>query len=283
MQQNDVLYVYHNVIDKTGDSPTTEAKTADAVEEAFRELLEIVKKVPNLNVSNMLLVSDHGFLFQQDDVSDEDHCAYPLATEWLNRNRRFAIGYGIQKSTDTITFSAEQLNLTGSWSCAFPASLGRFPLQGSGKRYVHGGYSLQEVIIPVVHINKSRVDDTLPVNVEILRIPSRITTGQLGLSLFQVDAVSNKILPRTLRIGLFAKDGTPLSDSRTIHFDLMDNEVRNREKSVVLMLSKAADRFNNTTVEIRILEVVAGTTQEVTYQTHDIRIQKSFDNDFDEL
>jgi hypothetical protein len=36
-------------------------------------------------------------------------------------------------------------------------------------------------------------------------------------------------------------------------------------------------------VEIRILEVVAGTTQEVTYQTHDIRIQKSFDNDFDEL
>ena len=55
MRDHEIIYIFHNVIDKVGDQPSTEAKTFDAVEQAFEELDLIIKKVANINGSNMLL------------------------------------------------------------------------------------------------------------------------------------------------------------------------------------------------------------------------------------
>jgi len=283
MREHDVIYIFHNVIDKIGDSAATEAKTVDAVEQAFEELMLIVKKVANVNGNNMLLTADHGFLFQQDDVHKGDATQLPAAGEWSNRNRRFAIGHNIPESPGVKLFSAALLGLPGDWSCAFPMSLGRFPLQGSGKRYVHGGFSLQEVVIPVVHINKSRTDDTGRVNVELMRVPAKITTGQVSLSLFQEKPVTAKLLPRELRVGLFTKDGIPLSEIKTFMLDSRQEEARNRETNILLVLSRTADEHNNTTVEVRLEETLPGTNQSVTYKSHPIKLQKPFASDFDEF
>lgn len=283
MRDHEVIYIFHNVIDKTGDSSTTEAKTTEAVEQAFEELVKIVKKVTNVNGNNMLLTADHGFLFQQEPLDKGDSTALPEATEWTNRNRRFAIGRGITESKATKVFEASQLGLPGEWSCAFPVSLGRFPLQGSGKRYVHGGFSLQEVVIPVVHINKSRSDDTGRVSVEFMHLPTKLTTGQIALSIYQDKPVTPKLLPRALKIGVYASDGQAISEVKAITFDSKDEETRMREKNVSLVLSKAADAYNNSTVEIRLDETLPGTNQTVTYRSHPIKLQKPFATDFDEF
>jgi uncharacterized protein (TIGR02687 family) len=283
MREHDVIYIYHNVIDKIGDSAVTEAKTVDAVEQAFEELMLIVKKVANVNGNNMLLTADHGFLFQQDDVHKGDATQLPAAGEWINRNRRFAIGRNILETPGVRIFSAAQLGLSGDWSCAFPHSLGRFPLQGSGKRYVHGGFSLQEVVLPVVHINKSRTDDTGRVGVELMRVPAKITTGQVSLSLFQEKPLAAKLLPRELRVGVFTKDGIALSEIKSFKLESKSEEARNRETNVLLALSRAADEHNNTTVEIRLEETLPGTNQSVIYKFHSIKLQKPFTNDFDEF
>ena len=283
MREHEVITIFHNVIDKIGDAATTEAKTVDAVEQAFDELVQIVKKVANINGNNMLLVSDHGFLFQQDPVHEDDETQFPAAEEWTLRNRRFAIGTGIQPTKDTKIFSAAQLDLPGDWSCVFPLSLGRFPIQGSGKRYVHGGLSLQEVVVPVVHIHKARTDDTGRVSVEIMRVPAKITTGQISLSLYQERPVTTKLQPRELRVGVFAKDGNPLSEIKTLKCDSADEEARKREFNLVIVLSKAADSYNNKEVEIRLEETLSGTSQTVTYKSHPIKLQKPFASDFDEL
>ncbi|MFM2243739.1 MAG: hypothetical protein RLZ97_2595 [Verrucomicrobiota bacterium] len=282
-KMHEVIYIFHNVIDKLGDSPTTEARTSDAVEQAFEELVLIVKKVANVNGSNMLLTADHGFLFQQEPLDKGDTAALPEATEWTNRNRRFAIGREITESPATKVFDASQLGLPGDWSCAFPMSLGRFPLQGSGKRYVHGGFSLQEVVIPVVHINKSRSDDTGRVSVDIIRMPAKLTTGQLALSIYQEKPVTPKLLPRVLKIGVYTSDGQAISEMKVITFDSKDEEARKREVNVSLVLSKSADEHNNTTVEIRLDETLPGTSQTVTYRSYPIRLQKPFASDFDEF
>ena len=283
MRENDVIYIFHNVIDKMGDSSATEAKTVDAVEQAFEELLQIVKKVANINANNMLLVSDHGFLFQQDPVAESDDTAFPGAKEWIFRNRRFAIGKEIDSAPKTKIFNASQLNLPGEWACAFPTSLGRFPIQGSGKRYVHGGFTLQEVVVPVVHIHKARVDDTGRVDVEFMRVPNKITTGQVALSIFQEKPVTAKLLPRDLRVGVFAKDGTAISEIKTLKCDEPDEDARKREFSVVLVLSKTSDTYNNKDVEIRLEETLPGTSQSVTYKAHTLKLQKPFTSDFDEF
>lgn len=283
MRDHNVIYIFHNRIDSVGDDLKTEGKTLEAVEQAFDELDQLIKKVANINGTNMLLTADHGFLFQQEAVVDADMTALPEADEWTNRNRRFAIGRGITPSPGVKVFSASALGLVGDWSVAFPLSLGRFPLQGSGKRFVHGGISLQEVLVPVVRIHKARTDDTTRVSVDLLRVPAKITTGQLSVVLYQERPVAEKVLPRTLRLGVFAKDGTVLSEVRTITFDTAEMEARLRETTVLVTLSHEADAYNNQEVELRLEETIPGTSQTVTYRKHGLKLQKPFASDFDEF
>ena len=282
MRDHEVIYIFHNVIDKIGDAAGTEAKTFDAVEQAFDELDLIMKKVANINGSNMLLTADHGFLFQQDDVDISDAELLPRADEWTFKNQRFAFGRGIVAGENVKVFTSTSLGLGGEWSAVFPLSLKRFPRPGSGKRYVHGGLSLQEVVVPVIKIHKARVDDTGRVEVELIRVPAKITTGQISLSLFQNQPAIGKILPRTLRVGLFAKDGTSLSEIKTQTFDSKNTEARQRETTVILALSTIADSFNNQEVDLRLEEKVPGTAHIVTYKMHSLKLQKPFTSDFDE-
>ena len=281
-RDHEVIYIFHNLIDKLGDDLKTEARTSEGVEQAFAELEDIIRKIANVNGSNMLLTADHGFLFQQDDVADDDMTPLPAAREWLYRSRRFALGRDITPSPAVKIFRSADLGLGGDWSAAFPLSLGRFPLQASGKRFVHGGVTLQEIAVPVVKIHKARTDDTGYVEVDLLKVPTKITTGQVAISVYQTTAVEGKTLPRTLKIGVFAKDGTELSEVRAVVFDSRDPEPRHRETSVVLVLSHAADAFNNREVEIRLLETVPGTSQTITYRSQPVKIQKAFASDFDE-
>ena len=283
MRDHDVIFIYHNKIDHIGDKAATEAQTTEAVEQAFGELDAILKKVANINGTNMLLTADHGFLFQQDPVDDGDMTPLPEARDWTYRGRRFALGRDVPPTSGVKTFSAAALGVTGDWIAAFPLSLGRFPLQGSGKRYVHGGISLQETIIPVVKIHKARADDAGLVEVDVMRMPAKITTGQVSIAVFQDRPAVEKVRPRTLRIGLFTKDGAPISEQKTIPFDSTEQEARLREMTIVLVLSGAADAHNNRDVELRLDEVVQGTTQWVTYRAHDVRLQKPFTSDFDDL
>jgi len=283
MRDHDVVFIYQNVIDATGDSPKTEAQTVDSVERAFEELLVIMKKIANINATNMILTADHGFLFQQDDVADADMVTLPPATEWTYRNRRFALGKGVQTAPRVKLFQSADLGLAGAFTAAFPLSLGRFPLQGSGKRYVHGGIALQEVVVPVLSIHKARSSDTSRVEVDVLRVPSKITTGQASFALYQEQAVSEKTLPRALRIGLYAKSGAPLSEIRVDTFNSAEVDARLREITVVLTLSSAADAYNNQEIELRLDETLPGTSQSVLYKSFNVKLQKPFASDFDEF
>jgi len=283
MRDHDVIYIYHNKIDHIGDKTTTEYQTTDAVMDAFGELEVIIKKVANINGTNMLLTADHGFLFQQTPVELGDMIYLPHATKWGCTSRRYGMGWGIQQMSGVKMLSAAALGVGGDWTAAFPLALGRFSIRGSGNRYVHGGVSLQEVIVPVVKIRKARSDDTTLVDVEFMRVPTKITTGQLPITVYQDQPVAEKVRPRTLRIGLYGKDETPLSELKTIFFDSKEPEARLRETSVLLVISGAADAQNNRTVELRLEEMVSGTNQWVTYKSHDLKIQRAFMSDFDDL
>ena len=283
MRDHDVIYIYHNKIDHIGDKTTTEHQTTDAVAVTFEELETIIKKVANINGTNMLLTADHGFLFQQTPVDEGDMTYLPVATKWGCTSRRYGLGWGIPQTAGVKTFPAAALGVGGDWTAAFPLALGRFLVRGSGNRYVHGGISLQEVIVPVVKIRKTRSDDTTMVNVEFMRVPPKITTGQLSIAVYQDQPVAEKVRPRTLRIGVYAKDGTPVSEVKTVTFDSKEQEARLRETPVLLVLSGAVDTQNNKIVELRLEETVHGTSQWVTYKSHDLKIQKTFMSDFDDL
>lgn len=136
--------------------------------------------------------------------------------------------------------------------------------------------------MPVVRIHKARSDDVERVEVDILRAPNKITTGCLTLALYQSRPVADKTLPRTLSVGVYALDGTVLSEVSSLTFDLADEEPRLREKTVVLTLSRAADDYNGQEVDIRLQETIPGTSQTTTYKSHRVKLYKRFESDFDD-
>jgi uncharacterized protein (TIGR02687 family) len=281
----DLIVIYHNCIDRIGDKRESEADTCQAVEQTFDELELILRKIASLKGSQAVITADHGFLFQQEPVDANDRAQFPSTGDLSFKNRRFALGTGIKARSGQKLFSAEQLGLSGDWQAVFPLGLDRFPRQGSGARFVHGGTSLQEVVVPVIRLKRERKDESRVVEAELLRVPAKITTGKLCFGLFQLEPVEpKKRLPLQLRIGLYAKaDGALLCAHRTVLLDSAASEAREREQQVVLELSNAAGDYNNQTLELRLERQLDGVATPVPYKTVELKLQRPFGSDFDDF
>jgi uncharacterized protein (TIGR02687 family) len=284
-RDHDLIVVYHNRIDRIGDKRESEADTCQAVEQTIEELELILRKIASLKGSQAVITADHGFLFQQEPVDANDRSEFPAAKELSFKNRRFALGTGIKPSAGQKVFTASELGLAGSWEAVFPLGLDRYPRSGSGSRFVHGGISLQEVVVPVIRLKRERKDESRVVDAELLRVPTKITMGKLSFSLFQLEPVEPKRrLPLQLRIGLYAKvDGALLCAHRTVLLDSTASEARQREQQVVLELSNAADVYNNQTLELRLERQLEGVSTPVPYKTVELKLQRPFGSDFDDF
>ena len=207
VKQNDLLYIYHNLIDKTGDNRDSEERVFDAAETTLQELIQLVKKLANANISNILITADHGFIYQNQKLDESDFAGCePSGDQVLYRDRRFVLGKGLKADSSLKSWTSAELNLTGEVEIQTPKSINRLRLKGSGSRFVHGGASLQEVVIPVIQINKKRKSDISAVPVDILRGTSTmITSGQLAVRLYQSEAVTDKMQPRELRVGIYTR------------------------------------------------------------------------------
>ncbi|MDO4899823.1 BREX-1 system phosphatase PglZ type A [Actinomyces sp.] len=251
-----LLYVYHNQIDATGDKQTTEPDTFRACEDAIADLIRLVKKLANANVNNILITADHGFLYQESRLEEQDYLSVkPHGDALLHVNHRFVLGRGLKRDAAFITYSPNQLRMSGDIEAQVPGSIHRIRTAGSGTHFVHGGASLQEVVVPVIAVNKRRSSDTHQTPVKIVAETNRITTGQITVMLFQQEPVSEKVKPRRLIAGLYAGD-TLISDEVTVDCSQDSAEARDRFFPVTLVLSRDADTFNGKTAELRLAEPV---------------------------
>ncbi len=143
-------------------------------------------------------------------------------------------------------------------------------------RFVHGGATLQEVVIPVISINKKRQSDVGRVGVELIGGGGKtITTGQLAVVLYQTEPVTEKRQPRPLRVGLYTLAGQLISDSHELTFDMASDNPRERELAVRFILSRKAD------AEQRAGRVASrgagdGTSHYTLYQATRYTIRRSF-------
>lgn len=283
LRDNEVVYVYHNLIDKTGDTRDTEERVFAAAEETLSELIRLVKKLTNANASNLLITADHGFIYQNHPLQESDFLSgEPEGDEVLYRDRRFVLGRGLREGASFKTFNPVQLGLTGTLMVQIPKSINRLRLKGSGSRFVHGGATLQEVVIPVIRINKKRQSDVGRVDVEFIGGGGKtITTGQLAVVLYQTEAVTEKLQSRRLRAGLFTLDGELVSDQHELLFDFSSANPRERELPVRFILSRKADEANNQQVELLLEETVEGTSHFTRYKAARYSIRRSFSSEFD--
>lgn len=283
IRDHEVVYVYHDLIDKTGDTRGTEERVFAAVEETLDELLRLVKKLANANASNVLITADHGFIYQNQALVESDFLsAAPEGRQVLYINRRFVLGHGLRSHPSFKTFSPEQLSLSGTLEVQIPKSINRLRVKGSGSQFVHGGASLQEVVIPVVSVNKKRQSDLGRVDVECIGGGGKtITTGQLAVVFYQTEQVTEKKQARRLKAGIYTLEGELISDMHDLTFDFASNNPRERERAVRFILSRKANDFNNQQVELRLDEQVEGTSHFAKYKAVRYAIRRSFSSEFD--
>ena len=283
VRDHNVVYIYHNRIDATGDKRDTEERVFEAVEETLQELIRLVKKLTNANASNLLVTSDHGFIYQNRAIEDSDFARDEAeGTQILFQDRRFVLGKGLKEKASFRKFQSSELGLSGEVEVLIPKSINRLRRKGSGSRFVHGGASLQEVIIPVVRINKKRQSDLSTVEVDILRgSNSTITSGQMAVTLYQAQPVTDKVQPRTLRAGIYTQSGDLISDSHDLTFDLTSDNPRERELQVRFVLTRKADDANEQEVILRLDEKLAGTSHYQEYKALRYLMRRSFTSDFD--
>lgn len=282
-RDHDVVYVYHNRIDAVGDKRETEERVFEAAEETCQDLIRLVKKLTGANASNLIITADHGFIYQHRSLEESDFSSSEVkGTKILFQARRFVLGRGLYPAPGLRQFSAAELGLGGDLEVQIPKSINRLRLKGSGSRFVHGGAALQEVVIPVVKINKKRQSDLSVVEVDILQgTQSTITSGQIAVVLYQSQPVTDKVQARTLQAGIYTQTGELISDLHDLTFDLTSENPRERELQVRFLLTSKADQANGQEVILQLKETITGTSHYREYKSISYLLRRSFTSDFD--
>ena len=194
MADKSLVYIYHNVIDNTGEH--NEGRVFDEVDTAISEIVALVKKLYNsLQISNFYITADHGFLYRRNTIEESQKYSNVVAMKPVEAAKRYVI-------SDEENFSIPYTNQfvmdgvsEGQYKVSVPFGYDLFKTQGSGLQYVHGGASLQETIVPIVHIgelNSSKAKGTLtPVGVRLKSIVRKITNRSFTLEFEQYEKVED--------------------------------------------------------------------------------------------
>lgn len=282
LKDHRVVYIFHNVIDATGDNSLTESKVFSACQEALKEIMALVKKMASANATNIFITADHGFLYQASelDATKKLSIRAPEGEGIVDVHRRYVLEREPKSDGPFHAFTAKQLGLRGDIGAKVPNSIMRVPQSGKGSRYVHGGAALQEIVVPVVKVNKGRATDVRPVKVSINQKIDKVTTNDPPIELIQDEPISEKVQPRTMYAGFFTTDGVELSNQVEVKFDLAEDELANRKIIVRPILKDTATSHNGETVELRLWEKVGNTNQTRVVARTNYTMQISFGRDF---
>jgi uncharacterized protein (TIGR02687 family) len=214
-----VVYVYHNTVDAVGDDGKTEGHTFEAVRRAIDELAALVGYIiNNLNGHHIVVTADHGFLFMESARVETDKSKLKDKPDnAILAKKRYLIGL---KLPDYDAAWHGKLSVTagadGDMEFWIPKGANLFHFVG-GARFVHGGAMPQEIVVPVVtvkHIRGKSAQETKikPVTVQVLGSNHRITSAYCRFQLIQMEAVSDRVKPSTLKVAVY-EESEVLRDS----------------------------------------------------------------------
>lgn len=276
-----VVYVYHNTVDAIGDVAKTEGKTFEAVRTAINELSALVAYiVNNLNGNYIVVTADHGFLFTETARVETDKSSLKDKPEGtILAKKRYLIGRNLH-AHDSVWHGRMSVTakVDGDMEFWIPRGANLFHFVG-GARFVHGGAMPQEIVVPVVtvkHIKGKSVQETKtrPVTVQVLGSNHRITTSRHRFQLIQMEAVSERLKPVTLKIAVYEGD-EPVSDLQTVKFESSSGNLDDRKKWVSLVL-KERQYDKKTPYRLVLRDAETG----IEHQSAEVIIDRAFTDDF---
>jgi uncharacterized protein (TIGR02687 family) len=243
LKDQQLVYIYHNVVDARGDSASTESETFNAVEHAIEELTELTRKIlMHFNTSTVLITADHGFLFQHSKLEAADRTSLAEKPEnVIKSKKRYVLGHSLPVTKDAWCGSTKQtagtLSDTQFW---IPKGANRFHFVG-GARFVHGGAMPQEIVVPVLTVNQLRGEKAekrtkRKVGVISPKSALKMVTNIQRFDLIQTETVSEQVLPITVAVAIYEAD-VAVSSEEIVTFDCSTDVMSERLKQVRLSLS----------------------------------------------
>jgi len=199
MRDKSLVYIFHDTIDNTGEHK--ESEVFEAATKAIDEVLALIKRLYNtLQISSFIVTADHGFLYRELKVDDSLKYNDVSKIKPLELSRRYAVVNDDTTVPYTLKFPLDYLG-TNYHHVIMPYSYDYFKSSG-GIQYVHGGASLQEIVVPYLKISELRsgsLKETIgPVGVRIKSVNRIIKQRSFTLDFEQVEKVADKKSERKL-------------------------------------------------------------------------------------
>jgi uncharacterized protein (TIGR02687 family) len=253
-----IIYIYHNKIDAFGDKATTEMTVFEACNTAITELSTIVNiiesvfnntKIKNLNI---FITADHGFLYTYKQLEENQKISrQTFSNEPLELGRRYALVTPETTADYLLPVTGKRIGGLKMKGYA-PQDIVRIKVQGGGENYVHGGISLQEIVVPVIVYNAdmqaSKAKNLVVQNPGLTLISEsrKVSNLMFVLNFLQKDPVGTTVQPCKYTLHFVDDAGSPVSDTQTIIADKTDGSESKRVFQARFTLKHM--QFNNSKI-----------------------------------
>lgn len=213
-----IIYIYHNKIDARGDNKQTENEVFSACADAQIEIRDLILKLTtDRQIINYIVTADHGFLYVRDSIPESSKIDV-IKQENISLHKRFILGTEENQTSGTLHYSLEYLGEdSANIYATVPYGIDIFKKQGGGSNYVHGGFSLQEIVVPVVSIKTNR-DKTETEQVQLILLSKPKVTNTIEF----IEFMQNKVITdniKSLNVKLYFEnsDGDKISNETAIN------------------------------------------------------------------
>lgn len=282
VQLHDVVYVYHNIIDKTGDDKISEEKVFEAAQTELENLIGLIKRIANFNITHIVITADHGFIYQNEALAESDFADAQISGTVSKSNRRFVIGNKLSHNDSVVKYKAIDVQIDSDTDILIPKGMNRLRRQGAGSRFIHGGAMPQEVVVPVLLITKKREDTISKVDIDIInKSNNKITTNIHPIKFYQSEAVTERLMGRKIKSYFAIQDGTQktiISDVFIHYFDTASKRAEDRELMHEFKISTTVTRHSE--VYLFLEEQIESSTQWIDYTKYKFSLTLGMMNDF---
>ena len=213
-----VIYLYHNQIDAKGHELKTTKELVEATEKAIDEIKQAVQVLRTNGITHIIITADHGFIYQEKPIEDKDKIDLQGQNYEGNAHLRYLITpsqisvMGVKNTTMGVS-----LNNDDPTNVYYPVSPNEFVARSGSKNYVHGGSSIQEMLIPVLDIKAtSRRSIAQPAEIKLAATTFRINNLKMNLLFNQTAPISDTVLPAEYHAYFTDEDGNLISNNVTI-------------------------------------------------------------------
>ena len=196
----EVIYIYHDKIDEA--SHTSDSSVFPSCDEAIEEIKNLVRIIVNeFGGIRILITADHGFLYTYSPLTEDDKVS---KNSWKGKEVDYGRRYAIMEKDAQPEYLQPVKFLDGKtdYAAFAPRENVRIKMNGSGLNFVHGGISLQEMVVPLIDYHYLRTGskeyqknrekiDTKPVEVSLLSANRKISNMIFSLNFYQKDAVGD--------------------------------------------------------------------------------------------